>query len=59
MTRKYAPFRTARAAMPEATQRHYATAFALLRMDLVILDELGYLPLRISVRVPAIVGSQP
>jgi PPOX class probable F420-dependent enzyme len=32
MERKYAGFRTARESMPEATRRHYATAFALVRI---------------------------
>ena len=32
MTRKYARFRTARAAMPQATRQHYATAFTLIRI---------------------------
>lgn len=32
MERKYAAFRTARAAMPESTRRHYATPFALIRV---------------------------
>ena len=32
MERKYARFRTARAAMPESARRHYATAFALVRV---------------------------
>ena len=32
MDRKYARFRTARTAMPAATQRHYETAFALIRV---------------------------
>ena len=32
MERKYARFRTARAAMPETTRRHYETAFVLIRI---------------------------
>jgi len=32
MERKYAAFRTARTAMPEATRRHYETAFVLIRI---------------------------
>jgi PPOX class probable F420-dependent enzyme len=32
MERKYAGFRSARASMPEATRRHYTTAFALVRI---------------------------
>ena len=32
MERKYARFRTARAAMPEAARRHYQTPFVLIRV---------------------------
>jgi PPOX class probable F420-dependent enzyme len=32
MVRKYAPFRTAHAAMPEATRQHYETPFSLIRI---------------------------